>query len=343
MREVIRAGAGRVEGLARRWWRGDLGWAGRGLDLLALPAELLWRAASTLHRHAAVRRRIAAPVPAVSVGNLTVGGAGKTPVAAWIAAELLRRGAHPALLHGGYGADEPTLHAQLNPDVPVFTGRDRAASARRAAAAGADVVVLDDAFQHHALARDLDLVLVAAEQWTPHPRLLPRGPWREPPAALGRAALTVVTRRTASREAAERVALELERTIDGVRVAGVHLRPAGWERGGQPAAAPDEPALGVAALANPDAFAANARQAGADLHAMLAFPDHHDYGAADCARIRAAAGRTGPIVTSGKDAVKLEPLLGVERLWVLRQEVVVERGAALLDAAFDRLLSARVG
>jgi len=341
MGDGMRLASGSMETFARRWWRGELGVAGRGLSLLALPAELLWRTGSALHRRAATRRRVAPPVPAVSVGNLAVGGAGKTPVAAWLAAELRDRGARPALLHGGYAADEPALHRRLNPEVPVYTGRDRLASARQAAAAGADVLVLDDAFQHHALDRDLDLVLVAAEHWTPRPRLLPRGPWREGPAALQRADLVVVTRRTASAREAEQVAREVTRVSGGVDVACLHLRTAGWECVGSPASAPAESALAVTAVADPAAFAANARQAGAQLHAVLAFPDHHDYDAADGARICAAAGPGGVIVTTGKDAVKLEALVDPERLWVLRQEVVLEDGAALLTAALDRLLAGR--
>ncbi|MEX0890701.1 MAG: tetraacyldisaccharide 4'-kinase, partial [Gemmatimonadota bacterium] len=307
----------------------------------AVPAELLWRTSSALHRRAATRRRVAPPVPAVSVGNLAVGGAGKTPVAAWLAAELRGRGARPALLHGGYAADEPALHQRLNPEVPVYTGRNRLASARQAAAAGADILVLDDAFQHHALGRDLDLVLVAAEHWTAHPRLLPRGPWREGPGALRRADLVVVTRRTSSAQDAEWVAREVRRVAGGVDAACLHLRPAGWECAGSRVSAPAEPALAVTAVADPAAFAANARQAGAEVHAVLAFPDHHDYDAADAARIRGAAGPGGVIVTTGKDAVKLEKLVDPERLWVLRQEVVLEHGAALLTAALDRLLAGR--
>ena len=91
------------------------------------------------------------PIPAVSVGNLTVGGTGKTPMAAWMARGLAARGGRPAMILRGYGEDEPLVHRELNPDVPVIVGADRVAAVAEAAARGATVAVLDDAFQHRAL------------------------------------------------------------------------------------------------------------------------------------------------------------------------------------------------
>ena len=95
-------------------------------------------------------------LPAVSVGNLSVGGTGKTPVSAWVAAELARRGARPAIVLRGYGDDEVLVHRALNPGVPVIVDADRVRGAATAKAQGATVVVLDDAFQHRRAARDAD-------------------------------------------------------------------------------------------------------------------------------------------------------------------------------------------
>jgi len=117
-------------------------------------------------------------IPAVSIGNLTVGGTGKTPMAAWIARGLSARGARPAIVLRGYGDDEPLVHRTLNPDVPVLVGADRVAAIAEAARVGADIAVLDDAFQHRRAHRVADLVLVSADRWTPEARLLPAGPWR---------------------------------------------------------------------------------------------------------------------------------------------------------------------
>jgi tetraacyldisaccharide 4'-kinase len=170
-------------------------------------------------------------------------------------------------------------------------------------------------------------------------KLLPRGPWREPPASARRATLLAVTRRAAPAEAAERTAQALRAIAPGLPVVRLELRPGGWLRAGEPAAPPVQPALAVAAVADPSSFLDNARSAGAVLHGSLIWRDHHGYGAADAARIKATAG-DGPVVTTEKDWVKLERLLPAEQVWVLRQEVMVEAGEEALRAALDRVLGA---
>src|SRR6478735_8755780 len=123
-------------------------------------------------------------IPVLSIGNLSVGGTGKTPLAAWAAERLRAAGAKPAVLLRGYGGDEPLVHAALNPDIPVIADPDRVAGAHQALAAGADCAILDDGFQHRRIARIADWVLIAAEQPPTHARLLPAAPWREPTSAL---------------------------------------------------------------------------------------------------------------------------------------------------------------
>jgi tetraacyldisaccharide 4'-kinase len=145
-------------------------------------------------------------LPALAVGNLSVGGTGKTPIAADLSRRLRLAGGAPALILRGYGDDEPRVHALLNPDVPVLTSADRVAASREARARGCDVVVLDDAFQHRWARRIADVVLVAAEQWPVRGRALPIGPYREPLSALRRATLVIVTRKTAAPAEAEGVA-----------------------------------------------------------------------------------------------------------------------------------------
>lgn len=322
-----------------RWWAGGYGVQGGLLRLLTLPLEGAYRAAIGARNRAydaGLVQVVRLPLPVVSVGNLAVGGAGKTPVAAWIATELVARGHRPAVLHGGYGADEPELHRRWNPEIPVHVGRDRARSGRGAAAEGATALVLDDAFQHRRVGRDVDLVLVAAESWTPAARLLPRGPWREGPRALGRATHVAVTRKTASAEVAAAVARRLAAYTD-VPVATLALRPAGWRNAdGIAAQPPSEPALAVAAIAQPELFRVSARIAGADVGDLIAFPDHHRYDAADARRVvAAAAGR--PILTTEKDWVKLRGLLRDVRVWMLLQRVELEEGGEALRAALDGL------
>lgn len=325
--------------LVRRWWAGELGGAGRLLDALTWPAERLYRGVVAARNRAYDRgaRATHPGVPVISIGNLAVGGTGKTPFAAWLLRELQRRGRRPALLHGGYAPDEPALHRGWNPDVPVIAERDRVAAAARARAAGADVLVLDDAFQHRRIARDLDIVLVAAERWSAAPRLLPRGGWREPPTSLGRAGVVVVTRRTASAEHAAAVAADIAALAVAAPVATVRLAPAGWMDGeGNETPAPGD-SLVVTAIAEPEAFVSNARTAGAQVSGVRFWPDHHAFEDEDSRELLVDAGpRT--IVTTAKDWVKLRDLLPADRVRVLRQDVIVESGEAALMEAVAKVL-----
>ena len=294
-----------IEARLRRSWSGA-GGAG-ALTAAVLPLELLFRV-GVAGRGAAydlgVLRARRAPVPVISVGNLTVGGTGKTPVVGWLARALVAAGHRPGVAMRGHGRDETLLHARWGSGGDVYVDRDRVRAARAAAAAGCDVVILDDGFQHRRLARDLDLVLVSAEQRFPGP-LLPRGPFREPAAALGRAGWAIVTRRVASAADAARVEAEVRAAAPRIRVARARLTPHAWQDvAGRPVEPPHGPVLAVAAIAGPEAFAALVRaQTGAEPE-LLAFPDHHEYAPADLERVRrAAAGR--PVAVTEKDAVKL--------------------------------------
>ena len=204
------------------------------------------------------------------------------------------------------------------------------------------MVLLDDGFQHRSLARDLDLVLVAAE----HPtwlRLLPRGPYREPERALRRADAVIVTRRSASfREARDR-AVSLA-TAHGLRYALVRLKASGWrDLKGARVPAPEGSVLAVSGIADPGEFhrLLERESAGMEMESMM-FGDHHEYSAADVAAIARRA-RPRTVVTTAKDAVKLERMadLGVD-VRFLHLEVEVEEGRQWLeDVLLDVLLAAR--
>jgi tetraacyldisaccharide 4'-kinase len=219
----------------------------------------------------------------------------------------------------------------------VIARRDRVAGAAAALAAGADVLVLDDAFQHRRIARDLDLLLVSCESWRGRRRLLPRGGWREHPSSAARATMIALTRRSAPPSAADRAAGDLARLAPGVPQARLLLAPAGWQREGVRTAPPAAPALAVAAVADPASFLANAGAAGATVHGHLWWRDHHAYDARDAKLILARA-ESGAIVTTAKDWVKLARLLPGDRVWVLEQEVRVETGEQELRQAVDRVL-----
>jgi tetraacyldisaccharide 4'-kinase len=326
----------------QRYWRGELGVRGGVLDAVLAPVEAVYGAGVRVRNHAfdtGRTARVRARIPVISIGNITVGGTGKTPFAHHIAELLRARGRRPAIVHGGYAADEPALHRRWSPAIPVIVARDRARAVADAAERGADVAVLDDGFQHRRLERDLDIVLVAAERWDRRPRLLPRGPWREPPASLCRAGLVAVVRKAGSAVEAAAVAGEV-RGITGREALRLHLRSAGWRAVGSSAAGdrPAAPALLVCALADPDLFRRSALEAGADIADLVAFPDHHAYSAADARRVLRRAGDR-PIVTTEKDWVKLEGMLAAAAVYILAQAVVLECGAAALDSALDRVVA----
>lgn len=330
-----------------RWWRGEGGAVGRLLDLSLLPVEGLYRIAIALRNEGYDRgwlRVERPPLPVVSVGNLGVGGAGKTPFAAWTGRWFLGAGLRPAVVLRGYGEDEVLLHQELNPEIPVFTAARRIEGARAAHRAGCDVVVLDDGFQHRSLARDLDLVLVSVEAWRSHRRLLPRGPWREPLAALRRAALIVLTRKSAPAELAASIRSHVAHAAPTVPVVDCRIAPAGLAplHGGQASeidlgTLAGERVLAVAALADPAPFEANLRAARAEVE-LAAFRDHHPFSSADAhVLLRRAAGR--PLIMTGKDAVKLRPLLPpTTDAFVLNQRVEIEEGDVLLDSLLEGLL-----
>jgi tetraacyldisaccharide 4'-kinase len=294
-------------------------------------------------------------LPSVSVGNLTVGGTGKTPVAAWVAQWFLARGLRPAIVLRGYGADEPLVHARLTPEAVVVVDADRVRGATTARAKGAQVIVLDDAFQHRRAQRDVDLVLVAAEQGGPS-RLLPAGPAREGAGSLRRAHAIVVTRKRASlHDAEEALAVHAARAPEAASVIialtpGALVRAAGSLDLGEPGVVREERplaalagcrVLAISAIGAPDAFAAQLSALGAQVTAAD-YDDHHAFDAADVTTLVARARDVDLVVCTLKDAVKLEalwPRQGVP-LWYLSQAVTVERGAVALDALLDRLVTA---
>lgn len=332
------------ERLAARVWYGTDVLAGAVRTLL-WPAEWLFSAVGESAGSRRARRAGPTAVPTVSVGNLTVGGTGKTPVAAWLAAGLRSRGLAPALLLRGYGDDEPLVHARLNPDVPVLIDPERRRSARRAVAQGATALVLDDAFQHRQMPRNIDVVLVSADAWDGRVRLLPAGPFREPLSALRRASLVLVTRKAVSAARAREVAAEVAQASGQVPVAIAHLAPDGlvsWldGRSDPVGSLRGQRIVAVSGVGDPAAFGAQLRAEGAEVQ-EVAFGDHHAYTAADVAALVARAAGAGRVVCTLKDAVKLGPQwpASAPELWYLSQVVVLEAGGDFVTALFDRLIT----
>jgi tetraacyldisaccharide 4'-kinase len=338
-----------VEGV----WYGDGVGARLGRAMLAPASWGYLRVA----RHRGERAAAAAmaggvpAIPALSIGNLTVGGTGKTPVASWAVSRLQGAGASPAILLRGYGDDEWRVHQQLTPGVPVLTGADRRASAQVAEARGCDCVVMDDAFQHRQAPRVADWVLVSADRWPAAVRVLPQGPFREPLTALQRASAVVITTKAAGAGAVEVVRSAVGMVAPDVPVAVLHLRLDGVRHAGGcvPAVAgvPSLTSLGsvlaVSAIGNPEAFERQLEAAGVVIRHRERFRDHHTFRDGEVDRLVQMGRGCDGVVCTLKDAVKLAPRWPATAvpLWYVSQTVQVVSGREGLDGDIARLLAAR--
>jgi tetraacyldisaccharide 4'-kinase len=289
----------------------------------------------------------------ISVGNLTAGGGGKTPLVEYLARQVAELGQRAALLTRGYGrtgssglirvrgtehadpeaiGDEPYWLASRNPKLLLFVGRKRALSGRLAEAMDApDLFLLDDGFQHLALHRDLNILLVDATRGLGNGRLLPSGWLREPGSAARRADAIIVTQ--ANLGDAGRVEADIARRT---RWRGPLFRfgyePAGLVRLDGAVRLPVGALSGrrvsmLCAIAQPHGFAATLRGLGAEIGKRFIRPDHDPYTEATLAKLeRALADASADApgwITTEKDAVKLRGrLTAADRLWVLEMAVV---------------------
>jgi tetraacyldisaccharide 4'-kinase len=328
-------------------------WTSRRLDArlartALLPLSALWWGWMRARRIAFLRGWIRVqdlPLPAVAVGNLTVGGSGKTPIAMWIARYYAERGLPPGILLRGYGGgDEVKVHQRALPGAHVVADPDRGAGAERALARGAKVLVLDDAYQRLDLRPDLNVLVVSAETTRAVNWPLPAGPWREGWGALDRADLIIVTRKRASREAAAALAADLRTKISGP-VAVAHLGLARLEgllsaRPVAPAALAGRRVVAASAIADPEAFVTQTKATGAAVQ-VATWEDHHEYRQEDVAWLAHAARRADHLVITEKDAVKLrdqwpadapEPLVAV-------LDLTWEEGGDAIAVALDAVVT----
>jgi tetraacyldisaccharide 4'-kinase len=291
----------------------------------------------------------------ISIGNLTVGGTGKTPTVVWLAQELEQRGFSIAVLSRGYArkgklpraltsklckdadelGDEPAMLACLF-GLNVAVGNSRYEAALEIVKHNAvDVFILDDAFQHRQLARDMDLLLLGSDAtgW-----LLPSGPFREPKRAIRRADVLLITgahNKWQKLILKDRSRLAFQGSLQPKALIGFESRrwkeyPLGLLAGRKIAV--------VTAIANPESFYQMISEWEGEIVNVFEFPDHHPYSSRDWQRVNQAARNADLVVTTEKDIVKLNRFpFAREKLLALRVAMVVERGEALIDAIVERI------
>lgn len=342
-----------------------------GLPAL-VPLSWVYRGGLSLVRTLRTPARAVASIPrVVAIGNLEVGGSGKTPLALLMLERWAREGKRGVYVSRGYGSaagkgplstvvlgtqaappdfaglrlvfrdapnlaasvgDEAAMVARRAPTIPLVIARDKRRAVEVAAGLGADLVVVDDAFQSFALARHLDVLLLDARSPLANGRVLPAGRLREPPSAIARADV-IVFNGAADAEAIEAAKARVARWMHArQRVYG--LRRVVRLVAATPAAgASAVEALLVSGIARPEDFRESVQATGVPVADALAFRDHHPYTPADVRAIQARAGRA-PVVTTEKDWAKLERFdWGQTPVWVARLDVELVGGGE-----FDRVV-----
>ncbi|HKS15850.1 MAG TPA: tetraacyldisaccharide 4'-kinase [Planctomycetota bacterium] len=293
-------------------------------------------------------RPVILPVPVISVGNISAGGTGKTPLVEWVVRRLERRRLRVAVLARGYGRrldggdDEDLLGSSEL--VRRYAHPDRAGSGRRAVSEfHPDAIVLDDGFQHYRLHRDLDLVTVDATNPFGHGRLLPRGLLRDRPSALRRAHAIVLTR-TDQVTPSELASIheDLARhSLDRPVIDTVHRPAAVRTLADRRAWTPDwlkgRRVFAFCGVGNPGAFRRTLESAGAEVVKFRAFPDHHVYRPAEARQLEVEAQEfmAGALVTTEKDATKLDASAFRLPVASLRVELEAVRGGDRLEALLE--------
>lgn len=311
------------------------------------------------------------PCPVISIGNLTLGGSGKTPAAELAVRTLHELGVSPAVVSRGYGrrstglrvvadqkglrvdpyeaGDEPFLLARRLPGVPVVVGENRYEAGRHCLEAfGVGALVLDDAFQHRTLEKNLEIVLVAGELPWGNGHLFPRGPLREPVSALGRADLVMVV----GGEPDGRVLIEkaVRRHNPMAPIVAAEYRPVECFQVRDPTPYGSGHALGAlrgrrllafAGIARPDSFRRTAERSGIRLTGLVEFADHHWYTDEDLAALARQAESAGAegLVTTEKDYVRLSAVaLQTLPIWIVSVRLEITQGEAQWRGAFEGVL-----
>ena len=340
----------------RRYYLSVISGRRRGMTA-ALLRGLLWVFTivyAALHRSRQILYRIGVfrshkfPCPVVSVGNITAGGTGKTPLVEFLARWFARKNCRIAVLARGYGksgargSDDEDLISEMElENVVRLPGADRVATGRKAISEyRADLLILDDGFQHYRVQRGLDIVAIDATQPFANGHLLPRGLLRERPSALRRADLIILTRTDqVGRAELEELRARIGRAVETVHKP-VHVRSLGsrkkhgleWLRGRN--------VYAFCGVGNPDAFRRTLESVGATVVKFRAFEDHHAYASQDLRRMNAEAQEfmAEAIVTTEKDATKVNAEGFELPLTALRIEIEVVRNEDLLEERLQAVI-----
>jgi tetraacyldisaccharide 4'-kinase len=323
-----------------------------GLRIVEVPYTLAvnWRNYGYDHGHLTVSP---AEVPVISVGNLTLGGTGKTPLVAWIARWLRARDLRVTLISRGYGAEEESRNdealelEQKLPDVPHLQNPDRVAAAHTAVEEfECQVILLDDGFQHRRLGRDLDIVLIDAVEPFGFGHVFPRGMLREPVSSLARAGVIALSRAdmVPPAESARLCAIaqrynpgaawiEMRHAPQQLLSASRHSAPLDTLRG--------QPVVAFCGIGNPAGFRHTLTECGYTILELREFPDHHAYTAEDIAALaRLARERKAvALVCTHKDLVKVavDQIAGVP-LWAVEIGLEILSGQAALEACLTAVV-----
>ncbi|MFH1878851.1 MAG: tetraacyldisaccharide 4'-kinase [Candidatus Omnitrophota bacterium] len=262
---------------------------------------------------AGIRKRHKAGIPVISVGNITLGGTGKTPFTIFLADHLVSSGVKPAILTRGYGGDESRMMKDDLPDVPVFVGQDRVRNARKAARAGIDVIILDDGYQHRRLERDLNIAMIDSMVLFGNGQLFPRGILREPVSSLRRADILVLTKSDMAGEERHGEIMEyLKVYCPGKPVIRAEHRACSFTDVSGAIYHADtvkgHKVLLVSGIVDPEYFNFMIAGLGAGVVSRFDFMDHHKYTQADVTEIYNRCSGAEKIITTKKDYVKLRGL-----------------------------------
>ena len=318
-----------------------------GLSAIEIPYESLIRLRNYGYDHSILTVKKAS-APVISVGNLTLGGTGKTPLVAWLAHWFAQHNKKPAIISRGYKAktgqlsDEAAELKILLPTVPHYANKQRIIAAGEAVTKGSDVLLLDDGFQHRQISRDLNLITIDATDPFGCNRIFPRGLLREPLWGLKRADALVLTR-------TDQVSIKTRNEIQEqcFQFVGSHDKP--WiETEHRPSnlrlvdgttqplkTLQDKRILSLSAIGNPAAFHRTLTTLGHEPVATLTFPDHHTYTTDDIHRISEETESVGAeiIVTTLKDLVKL-PLASVRNRPLCALEIGIQFQTGLQDLEY---------